>query len=162
MEKKSKVWPRNYPNSKKSINERNDCVVRAITETFEIPYDEAHSIASDKFGRKRRNGVTSLYPSFLTLIKENFKIGGYELDFIPTWNLVYSGSKKRIGLFDNVDDKKYKITVGMFLKQRPLGRYLVIVSGHAFSIVNGVIIGNKEDAIRLKARVEDVIIARKS
>jgi hypothetical protein len=161
MEVKSTTWPKSYKDSKKSGRERNDCVVRAITETFGVPYDDAHAIAADKFKRKPQRGTMSVYPIFLDLNKAGYKIGEYEIDYIPHWDLTYKGSKSRIGLYDNKDDKNYKITVGMFLKQRPIGRYLVIVSGHAFSIVNGVIIGNKRDAERLKVRIENVIIAQK-
>lgn len=159
MEVKSTTWPRIYSNSTKCSREKNDCVVRAITETFGIPYDEAHAIAADKFKIKPQRGTMFVYPTFLDLNKAGYKIGDYEIDYVSDWNLTYKGSKSHIGLYDNKDDKNYKITVGMFLRQRPIGRYLVIVKGHAFSIVNGVIIGNKVDGQRLKARVENVIIA---
>ena len=154
-----KVWPRAYKDSVKSSQEKNDCFVRALTETFDIPYDEAHKLAADKFNRKNRRGTPSPYPKFLDLSKEGFMIGKYKVDYIPEWGLRYTGSKTKIGLLEQDKNEKHKITVGMFMRQRPIGRYLLIVSGHAFSVVNGVIIGNKADASRVKARVKNVIIA---
>lgn len=154
-----KVWPRAYKNSVKSSQEKNDCFVRALTETFDIPYDEAHKLAADKFNRKNRRGTASPYPKFLDLSKEGFMIGKYKVDYIPNWDLEYAGSKTRIGLLEQDKKEKYKITIGMFLRKRPLGRYLMLVRGHAFSVVNGVIIGNSNDGTRLKARIENVIIA---
>ena len=152
-----KVWPRVYKGSVKSSQERNDCFVRALTETFEIPYDEAHKLAADKFNRKNRRGTPPPYPTFLDLNKKGAMIGKYKIDFIPILDLTYEGSKTKIGLLEQ--SEKHKITVGMFLRKRQVGRYLLLVRGHAFSVVNGVIIGNSNDGSRVKARVENVIIA---
>ena len=154
-----KVWPINYKDSVKCSQERNDCFVRALTETFDIPYDEAHKLAADKFNRKNRRGTPPPYSTFLKLNQEGFMIGKYKIGYIPNWDLEYSGSKTKIGLLEQEKNEKHKITVGMFLRKRPIGRYLLLVRGHAFSVVNGVIIGNKKDAVRIKARIENVIIA---
>ena len=43
-----------------------------------------------------------------------------------------------------------KMTVGTFTKQNSVGTFLVIVTGHAFTIKNGVVIGNWEDPKKLK------------
>ena len=42
------------------------------------------------------------------------------------------------------------MTVGTFVKQNPKGTFFVIVKGHAFTIKDGVVIGNFEDAIKTK------------
>jgi hypothetical protein len=39
-----------------------------------------------------------------------------------------------------------------FIKKFPKGRYLVVVRGHAFSIIDGVVVGNTEDS-KMKKRV---------
>lgn len=155
---KAKSWPNHYTGSSKSIIERNDCVVRSITETFNIPYDEAHLIAETKFRRKAQRGTHFAYPKFKELQKSGYKINNYEIESVPPEELTYYGSVNQIGLFDGKKEK-FRITVGMFLKQKPLGRYIVFVKGHAFSVINGVIIGNAEDGEKLKARVYNVIIA---
>ena len=46
--------------------------------------------------------------------------------------------------------KRRNMTVGTFVKQNPKGTFFVIVKGHAFTIKDGVVIGNFEDAIKTK------------
>jgi hypothetical protein len=48
---------------------------------------------------------------------------------------------------------KRKMTVGTFIKKNPEGTFFIIVKGHAFTIKNGVVIGNYEDAIKLRKEI---------
>jgi len=48
------------------------------------------------------------------------------------------------------------MTVKTFLSDYNVGKYLIHVSGHAFAIINGVVVGNSCDSRRLKARVIEV------
>jgi hypothetical protein len=45
------------------------------------------------------------------------------------------------------------ITLSRFLEKNPKGKYLIIVKQHAFSIINGVVIGNSNDGSRLRAKI---------
>jgi len=45
------------------------------------------------------------------------------------------------------------MTVGTFIKKNPEGTFFIIVKGHAFTIKNGVVIGNYEDAIKLRKEI---------
>ncbi len=47
---------------------------------------------------------------------------------------------------------KRNMTTGTFIKKYPVGKYLVVVRGHAFSIINGQVVGNTGDAT-MKKRV---------
>lgn len=47
---------------------------------------------------------------------------------------------------------KRNMTTGTFIKKFPKGRYVVVVRGHAFSIIDGVVVGNTGDA-KMKKRV---------
>ena len=47
---------------------------------------------------------------------------------------------------------KRNMTTGSFIKKYPVGKYLLVVRGHAFSIIDGVVVGNTGDA-RMKKRV---------
>jgi hypothetical protein len=38
------------------------------------------------------------------------------------------------------------MTVGTFIKKNPVGTFFILVKGHAFTIKDGVVIGNYEDA----------------
>ena len=50
----------------KADGEKNDCVVRALMNAFDISYNKAHSIAEKVFGRERLKGTQGTY---LTLMK---------------------------------------------------------------------------------------------
>ena len=45
------------------------------------------------------------------------------------------------------------MTVGTFIKEYNVGRYLIHVRGHAFAIIDGVVVGNICDSRKLKARI---------
>jgi hypothetical protein len=47
---------------------------------------------------------------------------------------------------------KRNMTTGTFIKKYPVGKYLVVVRGHAFSIIDGAVVGNASDAT-MKKRV---------
>ena len=42
------------------------------------------------------------------------------------------------------------LRIGTFVKQNPKGTFFVLVKGHAFTIKDGIVIGNPEDATRTK------------
>jgi hypothetical protein len=43
-----------------------------------------------------------------------------------------------------------QMTVGTFIKQNPTGTFFILVTQHAFTIKDGVVIGNPEDAVKTK------------
>jgi hypothetical protein len=74
------------------------------------------------------------------------------------------GIKQQNDLFENLDtivtkngvSKRKKTTVGQFSKKFTKGTYFILVRGHAFTIKNGVVIGNQDDAIKLKRPIKQV------
>ena len=50
--------------------------------------------------------------------------------------------------------KTRKMTVGTFIKQNPTGTFFMLVSGHAFTIKDGVVIGNYNDAQQKKKHLK--------
>jgi hypothetical protein len=46
--------------------------------------------------------------------------------------------------------KMRNMTTFQFLRKYPKGTYMVTVSGHAFTIHDGVVIGNHEDVLKTK------------
>ena len=52
----SKVFKDGYAVSSSILakSEKNDCVVRACANAFEIDYDQAHSFVKKRFNRKNR------------------------------------------------------------------------------------------------------------
>jgi hypothetical protein len=44
-------------------------------------------------------------------------------------------------------------TTATFIKKHPIGSYVVVVKGHAFTIKDGVVIGNPEDGKKMKKHI---------
>lgn len=117
--------------------ETNDCVVRAFMMVLNLPYDNAHKFVADKFNRVNRNGTyTRRYlNNILGRQKNGFKMRlmGYHPKY------VFGDRKKLV-------NPKYKketgYTVKSFMEQHPVGRYFIIVKGHALALVDGVLYGN--------------------
>lgn len=139
-----------YSDSAIAKSETNDCVVRAFASSFEIPYNDAHKYVEEEFKRQPRKGT---YGTSLRLVKmsnENVEVNGKKVHlvgyrFTPSMFGTLSYDVKVKG-----EVKKRNMTVGTFIKKNPIGTFFVIVSGHAFTIKNGVVIGNYEDSMRVK------------
>jgi hypothetical protein len=139
-----------YSESIIAKNESNDCVVRAIASAFEIEYDRAHSFVKETFFRKDRQGVYNFIGGMNKISRERTRIGR------KTCNPV--GTPSSSGFYYYLDyEVKVKgqkttrqMTVGTFIKKNPIGTFLVCVRRHAFTIKDGVIIGNLEDSKRTR------------
>jgi len=134
-----------YNESVTAKSERNDCVVRAVASTFNLKYDTAHKFVADEFGRKPRKGT------FGTAIKLSNRdnILGTKYKIIPKQDLKYPGSSRH----QMNGGKPTEITLNIFLEKYPKGKYLVIKKGHAFSIIDSVVIGNSNDGSRLRTKI---------
>jgi hypothetical protein len=139
-----------YSESAIAKSETNDCVVRAFASSFEISYNDAHKYVAEEFKRQPRKGT---YGTSLRLVKmsnENVEVNGKKVHlvgyrFTPSMFGTLSYDVKVKG-----EIKKRNMTVGTFIKRNPIGTYFVIVSGHAFTIKDGVVIGNYEDSMKVK------------
>jgi hypothetical protein len=134
-----------YNESAIAKGERNDCVVRAVASTFGLEYNIAHRFVAEEFGRKPRKGTfnTAIKLSSLTNIK------GIPYSVIPKTNLTYPGSARH----QKNGGKPTNITLSMFIEKYPKGKYLVIKKGHAFSVIDGVVVGNKSDGNHLRVKI---------
>jgi hypothetical protein len=134
-----------YNESSTAKGEKNDCVVRAVASTFGLKYDVAHKFVADEFGRQPRKGT------FGTSIKLSNRdnILGTKYKITPKQDLKYPGSARH----QMNGGSPTEITLSMFLEKYPKGKYLIIVKRHAFSIIDGVVIGNPNDGNRLRAKI---------
>jgi hypothetical protein len=57
--------------------------------------------------------------------------------------------------FLTTNNGKSKMTVGTFVKEYDKGTYIVRVSGHAFTIKDGSVIGNPNDAEQIRKVVKN-------
>jgi hypothetical protein len=139
-----------YAESATAKGERNDCVVRAFASSFEVSYDYAHRYVADEFGRKPRNGTYGTVPKLLKMTENWFKVNGKKI--CPV-GIRHNDQMLRSLMYDVTikgETKKRNMTVGTFVKQNPKGTFFVLVNRHAFTIKDGVVIGNPEDATKTK------------
>jgi len=118
-------------------SENNDCVVRAFMMALDLPYDKAHKFVENKFKRENRKGThVSKYLNNILGRQKN----GYKM------NLMGYHPKYAFGKRKKLVNPKYKketgYTVKSFMEQHPVGRYFMIVKGHALALVDGVLYGN--------------------
>jgi hypothetical protein len=126
-----------------SRRENNDCVVRSLASAFNIKYDTAHAYAKKEFGRTDGDGVRATFLK-LEARKEMF---GNKVEAIGVERPFGHGVKRPM------NKRGGNITVGTMLKTYTTGTYIVIVRGHAFTIIDGIIFGNHADARRMRASV---------
>jgi len=139
-----------YTESKIAFWETNDCVVRAIASSFDITYDESHNFCEKTFRRMFRKGVMMFNTQMENFFGKGSKINNKTVELVGKYSKLY------YDVIVKGETKKRKLTVGTFIKTNPKGTFLVTVSGHAFTIKDGVVIGNVEDAQKTKKILESV------
>ena len=139
-----------YSESETARRETNDCVVRAFASSFEVSYDYAHKFVADEFGRKPRKGTYGTISKLVKMADSLFKVNGKKV--CPV-GIRHNDNMLRSLMYDvkvKGEIKKRNMTVGTFVKQNPKGTFFVLVRRHAFTIKDGVVIGNWDDAIKIK------------
>jgi hypothetical protein len=132
-----------YSDSKIAKSETNDCVVRSFASAFKVTYDEAHQFVSTKFNRRNRKGTARFVPIMNGMASHQTILWG------KTLNRLGNGNNKNSMSYED-KGKTRNMTTFQFLKKFPKGTYMVTVTGHAFTISNGVVIGNHEDVLKTK------------
>ena len=120
-------------------SEKNDCLVRAFANAFNITYDVAHSFTAKNFKRKFRKGAKMTADKLSKLGKVSFDLfqdtlfpitKEYKLDFVHNpINKEYT--HKKVAYTD-------KTFSAMFSK----GTYIVLVHKHALVIKDGIVVDN--------------------
>jgi hypothetical protein len=132
-----------YSDSKIAKSETNDCVVRSFASAFKVTYDEAHQFVTSKFNRKPRKGTARFVTIMNNMSNHSQNLFGKTLRRLGDGN-----TKNSMKFPDGV--KMRNMTTFQFLKKYPKGTYMVMVSGHAFTISDGVVIGNHEDVLKTR------------
>jgi len=139
-----------YSESVIAKSENNDCVVRAFASAFDIPYDNAHKYVAEQFGRKPKKGTYGTVSKLVRMADNRTTVN---------YKKVYPvGVRKSSTLINSLsynvtikgEKKLRQMTVGTFIKQNPKGTFFVLVRQHAFTIRDGVVIGNFEDSVKTK------------
>jgi len=125
--------------------ETNDCVVRAFMCALNLSYDQAHGYIKNKMNRQDRKGTyVNAYAKNVIGTTKN----GLKISFIGT-HPSRSFMKHSFGSDKILANKKYKKATGYtlksFMEAHPVGRFVLIVQGHAVAVVNGVLYGNSDE-----------------
>ena len=139
----SSSWIIGYSDSKIAKSETADCVVRSFASAFKVDYDSAHQFVSSKFNRKPRKGTARFVPIMNGMSNSTVTLWG------KTLNRLGDGTSKNSMRFSEGYTMR-NMTTFQFLKKYPKGTYMVTVREHAFTIHNGVVIGNHEDVLKTK------------
>lgn len=108
--------------------ESKDCTVRALANASGMPYGDAHKALQSK-GRLTGQGCR------VSVWHEAYTSNG--LKFVG----VYGRGNTAKGFIRVYPTKPFKgITLGALLPTLGLGRFVVIITGHAIAVVNGSII----------------------
>ncbi len=151
-----------FKKARVALNETNDCVVRAIAIAFTMEYKQAHAYCEHILKRKHRKGTFTLREfdgeDFLSSITKPmaFNKQHFSLCKHPNKaNFIEFQGTNRTGLY-----------LKKFLKTFNKGTYLVISSGHAYCVKDGVVYGNSNDDrtyVKLAYRIEgDVEVAKQN
>jgi len=131
-----------YRDSVIAKKENNDCVVRAIASASGMTYDKSHKWVCNKFSRKNKKGTYGFAPGMNGMNTNNLRLNRKTVNTIPYNNLTTNNGKSRM-------------TVGTFIKEYNKGTYILRVTSHAFTIKDGVVIGNYEDSTKIKRVVKN-------
>jgi hypothetical protein len=139
-----------YSESVIAKSETADCVVRAFASAFDITYDRAHKYVKEKFGRKDRQGTYGTVRTLNKMVENNTQVNYKKIKSVG--KTIKNSTFKTLEYEVKVKGEKVKrqMTVGTFIKQNPQGTFFVLVRQHAFTIKDGVVIGNFEDAVKTK------------
>ena len=125
-------------------NEKNDCAVRAFANVFNISYDVAHKFAEDKFARKAKKGVKNMFRTLNDLGFATFDLFSNTLFPETRTYGIHPLKRSKSGKVVNTNytHKEVAHTVKTFCEQYNKGTYIVIVSKHALTIKDGIVIDN--------------------
>jgi hypothetical protein len=143
-----------YDESSIAKGETNDCVVRAFASAFEVSYDYAHKYVRENFNRINRQGTYGTVHKMRQIAEDRRQINYKKVKCLGTKTSDYGqySLKYQVKTKDGV--VKRDMTVGTFAKQNPVGTFFILVSRHAFTIKDGVVIGNWEDSQKKKRVVK--------
>jgi hypothetical protein len=108
--------PEHIDSASRAKKERNDCAVKAFAIVMNTSYDRAHKHLSLQCGRQHR------------------KHGPIQCDKVLPESL--KNTKHRVGPYAWVGEK---VTIKKFCDKHPIGRYFVLVRGHAIAIIDGIV-----------------------
>jgi hypothetical protein len=143
-----------YTDSVIAKGETNDCVVRAFASSFEVSYDYAHKYVKENFNRINGQGTYGTVHKMRQIAENRRQINYKKVKCLGTKTSDYGQYSLKYQVKTKDGYVKRDMTVGTFAKQNPVGTFFILVSRHAFTIKDGVVIGNWDDAVKKKRVVK--------
>lgn len=119
--------------------EQDDCVVTSIMCAANTTYQKAHTYCQERFNRQNGQGIP-LFPTLDEAI--GTKINDYALKVAGFNSRKCRYYASKYGAYMN-GDKEW--TLQQFVENHQVGRYILIVYGHAVAVIDGVLHGNLSD-----------------
>lgn len=129
-----------YSESVIAKSERRDCVVRAVASASGMTYDKSHTWVAETFNRKPKKGTFGFPKGMNKMSEEGKRLNRKKVSIVK--DLKTNGGKSNM-------------TVGTFIKEYNKGTYIIRVTGHAFTIKDGSVIGNFDDVVKTKRIVKN-------
>jgi len=126
-------------------SEKNDCVVRAIASSSGMSYDKSHSFVAEKFNRIPKKGTHFFTSTISKMVDKKERLNRKLIKKVDV-----SISTKIKGQI-----KTRNMTVGNFADKYNKGTYMVLVTGHIFTMKDSKVIGNYADALKVRKSVLD-------
>lgn len=106
-------------NGRTKKRETKDCVVMSWSNCFDAPYEKSWEYLK-QFGRPWRRGMSlkDIKDALIACKKTKVKFGPY--------------------------NSKNRVTLKKFTEKHPIGRYFVVVRGHALCVKDGVVYDHSE------------------
>ena len=117
-------------------SESKDCMVYATASAFDLPYDEAHQVVKEKFGRENKKGTntTAIVLTMNEMVGTRESINGkFIREVIDKATKVYHLHGQDIAR---------KNRVSTFIKEHMNGTYLILTGNHALVARDGEMIDN--------------------
>lgn len=151
---KSSTAIKDFEASTLAKSETNDCAVLSIASAFGVEYEKAHQFVKETFKRKNRKGTMAFAYKLNRYAETHGELFGCKITPIGVKKSQYNYSL----VYDAKVGKqtvKRKMTVGTFINNNPIGTFVVVVKNHAFTIIDGVVVGNYDDAEKKKKIMYD-------
>jgi hypothetical protein len=139
-----------------SRNENNDCVVIAVQHAFKVDYVDAHHFCETKLNRVSGQGtytnqyldkVTQAFGKRISKMGRSGRLTRAKKSKVTRW------SNEKSAFVKKRETLQVRYQVKEFVKEFNQGSYIVVVNAHAFALIDGKIIGNREDGRRLNREV---------
>lgn len=113
--------------------ESKDCVIRAASNATGMKYEDIHVIAK-KHGRKDGKSTS------MEVLLKTYRDIGVNLSGVAGTTTYAEVTRKTAKKLNVVHAEYQGVTLERFLRTKSTGKYICLMRGHAFAVVNGKLV----------------------